>query len=1013
MKRTSFDLHPSVSEKLVEHLPGMFFKCLCSQQQMLIYVSENSLNITGYSPDELIGNKEVNYRKLIHYGDAAHIETTMRQAIESKTEFVAEYRIICRMGRQRWVKEIANPIYDSEGNFLFMEGYIDEITQQKDASIITSTFTSYQKAINKSSIVSLTDTNGVILYVNELFCEVSKYTRSELVGNRHNILNSGYHDKDFFKELWQTILRGDVWRGEVRNKAKDGTYYWVDSVIVPVTNENGDIKQFLSIRNLITDRVEALEQLAESVKFTEGILDAMDSQIAVIDRNGKIVATNQAWQNFYQEGTSFKGSYKLGDSYINHCLADHVYGSSTTNDVHRGLQLLLKNEIPIYQTEFYCKKDKHHFWFLLTASHLKGNSAYTVIRHIDITQRKFDEIKLYDKQAELQTIIDNVPGAVYSCELAAPWLVKRMSVAVEDITGYSADEFLSGEISWGKLVFKDDLPYVESVVEHAVEQKIPFKLDYRIIHKNGAVKWVYEIGRAKYNSGNEALHLEGNIFDITDRKFAEISLSKSNEQFKNLIENISGVYWINDLNKRSTIYISPAFERIWGISCDELYSDPSAFINSIHPDDKERIIQAYSNISNEKSAEFQYRIISGNKEVKYIQAKIKVVKGIDGSMREFGYAEEITDTIMAEQRMRENEIYLSAVFDTVNDAIITVTLPDRKIININRATEKLFGYSKDEMLDRNTQFLFPGTEAFLDYGRHMNASWQQPGGDFTTEIQLVKKNGEAIWCDVQTSELNYGDQQVTKAVTIIHDITERKQNEEQLNKLIKDLTHQLKQNTQFNYIISHNLRAPLSNILGLSSIFDEAGTNHEILSKIIEGIKISAEKIDQTIKDLNDVLSSKSYKGQVKEWVDVRKLIDEQLQVIDAELREKADIRIKVAANSINIKSVKSYLESIFYNLINNAFKYTDKSRSLVLSINTAVYNDVFLAEVTDNGIGMDLHKLGDEIFSLYKRFNFDVEGKGLGLHMVKMHIESLGGSIHVESQPGSGTTFRFSIPLN
>jgi PAS domain S-box-containing protein len=113
---------------------------------------------------------------------------------------------------------------------------------------------SYQQAININVICSVTDRRGTIVYANEKFCEVSQYSKNELVGQNHRIINSDFHPKELFQQMWETISSGHPWAGELRNKAKDGSFYWVDTVILPIHNVEGKIIQFLSLRTLITEK---------------------------------------------------------------------------------------------------------------------------------------------------------------------------------------------------------------------------------------------------------------------------------------------------------------------------------------------------------------------------------------------------------------------------------------------------------------------------------------------------------------------------------------------------------------------------------------------------------------------------------------------------------------------------------------------------------------------------------------------------------------------------------------
>lgn len=177
----------------------------------------------------------------------------------------------------------------------------EELLQEKDEKLKDTLreLADVRAALDQSTIVAMTDHRGIILRANDQFCQISKYARHELIGQDHRLLNSGYHPKSFFKQMWACIGSGKIWRGEIRNRAKDGSYYWVDTTIVPFRNQEGKIYQYVSIRSDITARKQMEEEVRQSEEKYRIIAENTSDIISMIDRNGDFLYLSPAHKSVW------------------------------------------------------------------------------------------------------------------------------------------------------------------------------------------------------------------------------------------------------------------------------------------------------------------------------------------------------------------------------------------------------------------------------------------------------------------------------------------------------------------------------------------------------------------------------------------------------------------------------------------------------------------------------------------------------------------------------------------
>ncbi len=276
--------------------------------------------------------------------------------------------------------------------------------------------------------------------------------------------------------------------------------------------------------------------------------------------------------------------------------------------------------------------------------------------------------------------------------------------------------------------------------------------------------------------------------------------------------------------------------------------------------------------------------------------------------------------------------------------------------------------------------------------------------------RIIRKNGEIrhLFSQAQFEFDREGKPMMLHGVA--HDVTDQKLAELERAKMIEDIVQRNKNLEQFSYIVSHNLRSPLANIMGISEVLNLPTLDKEKEKGLMANLSSSVKKLDAVIQDLNYILQIKNKEVNKWEVISLSGLLNDVIMSIE-NIINKEEVEIVSDFTAIDeIKTFKSYLNSIFFNLISNSIKYRRPDIKPMIEVSSQKVQSKIVLIFKDNGLGIDLNRKGEQVFGLYKRFHDHVEGKGMGLYMVKTQVESLGGKIDIFSKVNEGTEFRIEF---
>jgi PAS domain S-box-containing protein len=889
----------------------------------------------------------------------------------------------------------------------------DSLTRDKFLNTLAESYVLHEAILNSTELpVISSNPDGIITSLNRAAEKLLSYDSEELVGKQSMLaLHVPEEVTAYAAELlagtgekqtgWNALISGlkkgkSSERREWTYQTKPGEKIPVSVTLSAIRNERGELTGFLAIATDIREQRKADEELRTSRNHLQALIQSLDDIAFEVDERGNYI---NIWTS--REDLLFASK----DSYPSRNISD-IVGPALAEVYEHAIPRVMSTGKP-ETFEHPSIKPGTNQWYSAKITRLASDRALILVR--EITEQKKSELALIASERKFRLLTENVPGVIYLCRNDPGYSNIFVSSNIEKLTGYPASDFL-GVIDILQLAHPDDRAAVQKDFEDAIAERKSYSLEYRVIHKSGEVKWVKESGAGLY--GELGLELiEGYISDITKRKKAEIALLESEQKFRLLAENVPGVIYLcrND-EKYSMVYLNPSVVQLTGYTADEFIEGTINFVDLYHPDDIEGIFNAVNTaLENRTRFHIEYRFRHKNGSWQWAE---EVGEGVyrDGHLHLLeGFLRDVTEQKKADAALKaiSDENFRMFNYSPCLQAVATL---DGQFKRLNPVWEATLGWTLAELMARGAFDLIHSD----DYTRAMSVAADVAKGIPVPsfECRCRCKDGSYRWL-LWSASIDR-ESKLVNATGL--DITERKKSEEalvlsktNLEVAARELQEQNRQQTEFAHIISHNLRTPARNIEALISLVG-ADSSVQEYRDVFRNLQATSRNLAETLDELLDILRVK--KGAAMEHSQIRfedVLTKTRQDLMGEIITTNATIRCEFEACE-TIEYYKPYLESIVLNLLSNALKYRFPTRSPEVTFRTSQRGGRCFLEVTDNGLGIDLERYGEQLFGLRKVFHDHKESRGVGLFLTKTQVEAMGGRIWAESKVGVGSTFFVSF---